>query len=870
MELPSSVPFYLIPVMKKCPDVANTNSTTEMSEVFIDKGMDDIGRIAFGLHPYVTISNSTPKAMQYHLCYYQPLATNSTLLKLTIHLRNHEINANFPFDNTVALLFNGSLIKHGEFSSIQYSTTVLANCPVSNTDKSLVLKGGFGFYNGSVYPDATCADKTDVLITVAALVPRIGVVKAQVNVTMVSRVNIVIIVNDERIKKMPNLDFELSNVVKELETEADGGTRKIDYVAVSYRNANAIVTMLQHAREQGGEGIGQLHAMIDLDADDVQGVLASLTRVHDALLLTRRTSAINANANNRAILQQDTASPLHVTLLKLREMNITKMVLVRSERVKIPTSFAYHLQMMKFVVTKDIIISDRASTLDISNHLRALKGAKANIYFIVDHATSKRLFISAVKEHVSPTDGYNWISGSASGVFEHGIGSKDCYRHKPISCGEAFRGVIMMKGFRPVDLKTSFVDGKTSKLDSVTLNNATSYFRIELLRAMALDGVTAIVECIKTLSKHNVTITTSKLISLLAKKKPRRLDGLRFVSGMQARPPQIGLYNCLRGWSDFKCSLPVCFPYNCSKGKGKCVGDRLCECLSGTFGRSCSRLCQNWCKNGLCNDGAFGDGSCIACKWTHEGVFCEDPIVLKRIIFCAVSVTIVVMIIACYLLKFCRSKQNAVKTVGIDESSLITDWKELTNCEEAELQRTIVARHLIQKFRYTKYFKATLKEQQVFVKCIKKRSVKLSLDVRMEIKKVKQLDHVNIEKVKSICLGPPVVAIITELATMGSLYDTLHGENVEIPLEIKYAFMEDICQGMLYLHEKCSMSHGRLKSTNCLLYKGWRLKITDIGLCCLRKNTESSNCSRLHGKYKHNPEQLESLAADYNGKYKKS
>lgn len=43
-------------------------------------------------------------------------------------------------------------------------------------------------------------------------------------------------------------------------------------------------------------------------------------------------------------------------------------------------------------------------------------------------------------------------------------------------------------------------------------------------------------------------------------------------------------------------------------------------------------------------------------------------------------------------------------------------------------------------------------------------------------------------------------------------------------------FIYYIIQGMTYLHESELRSHGRLKSSNCIVDGRWVLKITDFGL----------------------------------------
>ena len=60
-------------------------------------------------------------------------------------------------------------------------------------------------------------------------------------------------------------------------------------------------------------------------------------------------------------------------------------------------------------------------------------------------------------------------------------------------------------------------------------------------------------------------------------------------------------------------------------------------------------------------------------------------------------------------------------------------------------------------------------------------------------------------------------------------------------------------QGMCYIHDSVIRSHGRLKSSNCVVDSRWVLKITDYGLCEFKGSTDNeqdvSPYTYYQGKY---------------------
>ncbi|XP_075676632.1 retinal guanylyl cyclase 2-like isoform X3 [Dermatophagoides pteronyssinus] len=75
-----------------------------------------------------------------------------------------------------------------------------------------------------------------------------------------------------------------------------------------------------------------------------------------------------------------------------------------------------------------------------------------------------------------------------------------------------------------------------------------------------------------------------------------------------------------------------------------------------------------------------------------------------------------------------------------------------------------------------------------------------------------------------------------------TLLDIIHVSNIKLSWPIKLSFINDIIQGMKYLH-KCKFinGHGWLNSRNCLINENWQVKIHNFCLDLTNENNSKSN-----------------------------
>lgn len=88
----------------------------------------------------------------------------------------------------------------------------------------------------------------------------------------------------------------------------------------------------------------------------------------------------------------------------------------------------------------------------------------------------------------------------------------------------------------------------------------------------------------------------------------------------------------------------------------------------------------------------------------------------------------------------------------------------------------------------------------------------------------------NINPFIGISVEPNNICIFTMYCARGSLEDVLRNEDLHIDNMFIATLVADLIKGLIYLHYSENMSHGNLKSSNCLVDSRWVLQITGFGL----------------------------------------
>ncbi|XP_076352737.1 atrial natriuretic peptide receptor 1-like [Tachypleus tridentatus] len=131
-------------------------------------------------------------------------------------------------------------------------------------------------------------------------------------------------------------------------------------------------------------------------------------------------------------------------------------------------------------------------------------------------------------------------------------------------------------------------------------------------------------------------------------------------------------------------------------------------------------------------------------------------------------------------------------------------------------------------------FVATFKSLKVSVKELHVLHIKLTRHLLMEIRQMRDEIHNNVNRFVGLCLHEPYVYIVSEYCQRRSLCELLNNYDINIDWTIRFSIINDIVQGLMFIHGSSINYHGRLKSTNCLLTSRFAVKLSDFGLRSLR------------------------------------
>uniref|UniRef100_A0A6Q2Y6C9 Guanylate cyclase n=1 Tax=Esox lucius TaxID=8010 RepID=A0A6Q2Y6C9_ESOLU len=224
----------------------------------------------------------------------------------------------------------------------------------------------------------------------------------------------------------------------------------------------------------------------------------------------------------------------------------------------------------------------------------------------------------------------------------------------------------------------------------------------------------------------------------------------------------------------------------------------------------------------------------------------DNPACLARTITILQMVTIVVFFIIIIILTISVFIYRKLK---LEEELVAQLWRiswediQMSNLEKLVRSRGSNYGSLLtgdgnfQVFAKTGYYKGNL----VAIKNINRKRIELTRNVLFELKHMRDVQNEHLTRFIGACIDPPNICIITEYCPRGSLQDIMENESITLDWIFKYSLINDIVKGMAFLHNSVIISHGNLKSSNCVVDNRFVLKITDYGLSSFRAGSDTDD-----------------------------
>lgn len=105
----------------------------------------------------------------------------------------------------------------------------------------------------------------------------------------------------------------------------------------------------------------------------------------------------------------------------------------------------------------------------------------------------------------------------------------------------------------------------------------------------------------------------------------------------------------------------------------------------------------------------------------------------------------------------------------------------------------------------------------------------------------KKVHHENIIAFIGASVDNGSVAVLTSYCARGSLEDVLMNDDLYLDQMFISSLVSDILKGLIYLHDSEIISHGNLRSSNCLVDSRWVCQLSDFGLHEFKFGQEEPN-----------------------------
>ena len=362
-----------------------------------------------------------------------------------------------------------------------------------------------------------------------------------------------------------------------------------------------------------------------------------------------------------------------------------------------------------------------------------------------------------------------------------------------------------------------------------------------------------------------------------------------------------GVCKCNKGWSGSDCSVPSCnLPLGCIYGE--CTAPETCKCDTGYKGKVCDQAVCSTCgleiscnktycdenvgscihtppnkciiggtcsKPGICRCDADyynsvvgkcdsrchcnmdngiscnkATGHCTACK---NGYFSAESDCQHSffIIFGSTGAAIVgISAIIYFIAKF------AIKRIRLRAALMNNDWivkwgdvkiEDKSTSQKSSMMISAISMNVHMHTEQKQFNVGNWDGIDVYYQTLDRDSITLTDAIRLEVKIIREMKHMNIAVLIGCCIESPNVSILTELQPKGSLEDIFSNDDIKLPWNFKFGLLKGVCRGMEFIHKSGIKFHGRLKSSNCLVDNRWTIKLSGFGLHSFKSGQKGYN-----------------------------
>ncbi|XP_052249815.1 atrial natriuretic peptide receptor 1-like [Dreissena polymorpha] len=123
----------------------------------------------------------------------------------------------------------------------------------------------------------------------------------------------------------------------------------------------------------------------------------------------------------------------------------------------------------------------------------------------------------------------------------------------------------------------------------------------------------------------------------------------------------------------------------------------------------------------------------------------------------------------------------------------------------------------------------------VHVRKLMVKTVPIDRALLLEIKQMREITCPNLTHFFGVCPETGKMCVLTEFCARGHLQDILQNDAMKLDWDFKLSLIQDIVEGMTYLHASSIGVHGQLTDSRCMIDGRFVLKITGFGLNCLNE-----------------------------------